>query len=360
MKRVLITGSLGYIGSVLTPYLQENGFECIGYDTGFFRDCTLYNPNETKTIMKDVRKLEESDLNNIDALVHLAGISNDPFGNLKPEKIYDPTREYSLNIAKLCKKKGVKFIFSSSCSIYGIGGEGFVDEESNTNPQTLYSLNKLQVEQDLEQISDKDFSPIALRLATVFGPSPRLRFDLVVNMLVGLAMTTGKIVLNSDGKAWRPHVHIQDVCKAFRKSIDLEYNEGVPLILNVGDTKNNLQIIDVANMIKDQVKGCEIHFLNKDPNLDKDGLIKDRKIQNTGKDTRTYKVLFEKIKKYFDGFNCDFTVENGIADLIKALQDVKLNETQFKSINFYRLQKIEDLYKKNYLTENLFWKDNKT
>lgn len=354
MKRVLVTGSTGYIGSVLTPYLQENGFECIGYDTGFFRDCILYDSKETKTIQKDVRKLEESDLEDIDALIQLAGISNDPFGNLKPEKIYDPTREYSLRIAKLCKKKGVKFIFSSSCSVYGIGKDSLVNEESETNPQTPYSLNKLQVEQDLKQLSDRDFSPICLRLATVFGPSPRLRFDLVVNMLVGMALTRGKIVLNSDGKAWRPHVHILDVCKAFKKSLDLEYNEDLPLILNVGDTENNCQVIDLANMIKDRITGCTINFLNKDPNLDKTGLIKDKKIQD-GVDTRTYKVSFDKIGKYLDNFKCDWNLKNGIANLIKVLEDIKLSDIQFKNLNFYRLQKLENLHQQKLLSDDLFW-----
>jgi nucleoside-diphosphate-sugar epimerase len=354
MKRVLVTGSTGYLGSVLTPYLQENGFECIGYDTGFFRDCTLYDPKETITIQKDVRKLEESDLKDIDALIQLAGISNDPFGKLKPENIYDPTREYSLRIAKLCKKKGIKFIFSSSCSVYGIGKEGLVNEESETNPQTPYSLNKLQVEQDLKQISDRDFSPICLRLATVFGPSPRLRFDLVINMLVGMVLTTGKIVLNSDGKAWRPHVHILDVCKAFKKSLDLEYDEGTSLILNVGDVKNNCQVIDIANMIKDRIKGCTINFLNNDPNLDKTGLIKDKKIQD-GVDTRTYRVSFDKISRYLDNFKCDWNLEKGIANLIEVLDDIKLSDVQFKNFNFYRLQKLENLHRQKLISDDLFW-----
>ena len=163
MKRILVTGSLGYLGSILTKTLAESGFDCIGYDAGFFKDCLLYPPPATETVFRDARDITEEDFKGIDVVVHLAGISNDPMGKLDAARVYDPTRVYSLNIAKLCKKLGVRFIFASSCSVYGLGEDELLTELSPTHPQTYYSLNKLQIEEDLRSISDKDFSPIALR-----------------------------------------------------------------------------------------------------------------------------------------------------------------------------------------------------
>ncbi len=354
MKKVLVTGSLGYIGSVLTPYLESRGNKCVGYDTGFFRDCLLYKPIETETILKDVRDIEEKDLNGFDAVVHLAGISNDPVGKLDAARVYDPTRAYSLAIAKICKKKGIKFIFASSCSVYGIGGDDFLTEESPTHPQTGYSLNKIQVEEDLRSISDKDFSPIALRFATAFGSSPRLRFDVVVNMFAGMAFTDKAIVLNSDGTPWRPNVHILDFCEAIRRAIELDYNGGELLVLNVGDEANNLQVIQLAKIAAGAVPGCEVKFLNENPDLDKEGLIRDRKVKG-GVDTRTYKVSFAKIKEVFPGFKCEWSVERGMKEMVALFQRISMNREMFKNKGFYRLQQLEYLHENQYLSDDLRW-----
>ncbi len=354
MKRVLVTGSLGYLGSVLTEYLARSGFDVTGYDTGFFRHCALYPPPATKTVLKDARDIGTDDLRGVDAVVHLAGISNDPFGNLDPARVYDPTRAYSARLAGLCKERRVRFIFASSCSVYGKGQQELLDEESPTQPQTPYSLNKLQIEQDLRSIADADFSPVALRFATAFGPSPRLRFDLVINMLAGMAVTTGRIVLNSDGTPWRPNVHVLDICKSLKGALDLDYHGGELLVLNVGDEANNLQIIDIARKIQAQVPGCELSFLKDNPQSDKEGLVQDRKVKG-GVDTRTYKVSFEKIRKTLPGFKCDWPVEEGIRDLIGKLREVNLNPAQFKDRRFYRLQTIEDLYQGQYLSAELRW-----
>ena len=355
MKKILVTGSLGYIGSVLIPYLNESNLECAGYDTGFFKDCYLYPPQEQKTILKDMRDFTRDELRNIDTVVHLAGISNDPFGDIKPEKVYDPARVYSLRLARLCKDRGIKFIFASSCSVYGRGSHQLLTEESATDPQTPYSSNKLQIESDLGEISDKDFSPVILRFATVFGLSPRMRFDLFINMFVAMALTTKKIILNSDGKAWRPNVHIDDVCKAIRYCIDYDHTPEKPLILNVGDTQQNFQIIKVAEMIKNEIPSCEITYLqnigNSSPLKD---LVKDRKIQD-GVDTRTYQVSFELIKNIFPGFQCDWSVQKGIQAMMQYFKELPLTEEQFNNIGFYRLQKMEYLLKNGYLSEDLFW-----
>jgi len=354
MKKILVTGSLGYLGSVMTAYLQQHGHECIGYDTGFFKDCLFYESATTNTVPRDARDIEAKDLKGIDAVVHLAGISNDPFGNLDAAKVYDPTRHYAKRIAEMCKAAGVKFIFASSCSIYGIGGADLVDETSPTLPQTPYSLNKLQVEQDLQSLADKNFSPIALRFATAFGLSPRIRFDLVTNMLAGMAFTTGKIVLNSDGTPWRPNVHVLDICKSVKYAIDSNHNDGTLLVLNVGDECNNLQVIDIARKIQARIKGCELKYLKDNPELDKEGLVRDRKVKQ-GVDTRTYRVAFAKIKKVFPGFQCDWPMDKGVDDLVSKFESLPLTEALFKNKNFYRLQKIESLYQGQYLSPDLRW-----
>lgn len=360
MKRILVTGSLGYLGSVLTKTLVSNGFYCIGYDTGFFKDCLLYQPPDTETVLRDARDITEEDLKNIDVVVHLAGISNDPMGKLDAARVYDPTRVYSLNIAKLCKKLGVRFIFASSCSVYGLGENELLTESSPTHPQTFYSLNKLQIEEDLRSLSDKDFSPIALRFATVFGSSPRIRFDVVVNMLMGMAVVDGTIVLNSDGKSWRPNLHILDACQSIKRAIELEYSGGELLVLNVGADENNLQVIQIANIIRRVIPECELKFLSENPELDKEGLIRDRKVKDGGGDTRTYKVSFEKISRALPGFKCEWNVERGVKDMVALFEGLYFNKEIFKRREFYRLQELEYLYENGYLSDDLFWIKNRS
>ncbi len=355
--KVLVTGALGYLGSRLRPYLRERGIECIGFDTGFFQDGLLSSSDDHDVVLGDMRSFPSSLLENVGAVIHLASISNDPFGNLDPVKIYDPTRRYTFELARICKERNIKFIFPSSCSIYGAGqGDSLVDEQGPMTPLTPYSLNKCQVEEDLTSLSDKDFSPCALRLATVFGFSPRLRFDLVINMLTAMAFINKKIILNSDGQAWRPNVHIDDVCEAFYRCIGWN-GTGRPLIINVGDTSQNFRIIDMARMIQSQVKGCEIVFLKQfgqEMKPEDVELVKDRKVSD-GVDKRTYKVSFEKAKEVFPGFQCRWTVEKGIAQLLEEFARLNLQEDTFKSFKYYRLQKIEYLYKNGHINEELYW-----
>lgn len=354
MKRILITGSLGYIGSVLTEKLAEKGYEVIGYDIGFFKESMLYPSTTTETHIRDARSITESEIEKFDAVIHLAGISNDPVGQLSADLVYNPTRQYSINIAKICKKLGVKFIFASSCSIYGLGEQELLTETSSAHPQTYYSLNKLQIETDLQSISDRTFSPIALRFATVFGPSPRIRFDVVINMLTGMAVSSQGIVLNSNGLSWRPNLHIFDACEAIRCAIELEHNTGELLVLNVGSDQNNLQVIEIAKIIQKIVPKCNLEFLSDNPLLDKEGLIRDRKIKDGG-DNRTYKVSFDKIRKIMPNFDCKWDVESGVKDMVNKFNSILLTSNIFKSRGFYRLQQLEYLHKEGYISDDLLW-----
>ena len=355
MKKVIITGATGYLGSVLTGYLTKNGYACTGYDTGFFREALLYPHEDIHLVVKDARSITEADLEGTYGVVHLAGISNDPMGKLDAAKVYDPTRAYSLAIARKCKKLGVRFVFASSCSIYGIGGAMLLDETSPVHPQTHYSLNKLQIEGDLREISDDTFAPVALRFATVFGLSPRIRFDVVINMLAGMAFTDGRIVLNSDGQSWRPNLHILDLCQAVAGALELE-NRGQGLqILNVGSDENNMKIIDIARVVQSAVPGCELKFLSENPELDKEGLIKDRKVKDGAADTRTYQVSFEKIKKVMPQFRCEWSVERGVRQMVDAFRDAKLDYAKFKDRGFYRLQQLEYLHGSGQINDDLYW-----
>lgn len=353
---ILVTGSLGYLGSRLTGTLMDAGYRVIGFDTGFFRDCTLYQPHEPKTILKDLRELHKDDLKGVDTVVHLAGISNDPMQSLRAEQVYDPTRVYTLRLAELCKSRGIRFIFPSSCSVYGMGQEGWLTEKSPTFPQTPYSLNKLQIEGDLQQIGDRSFCPIILRLATVYGLSPRIRFDVVVNMLTGMAFTTGNIVLNSDGKAWRPHIHIDDVCKVIKASVDLDGQAEGSLIINVGDTKETFQVVEVARMVQECVPGSKLTFLNRIPDKDSDqyALARDAKIRD-GVDSRSYKVSFGLLSHWLPTFQCDHSVQQGVESMVRAFDEMGLTKEQFTDPRFYRLQELESLLKSGSINAKLFW-----
>lgn len=362
MKKILITGALGYLGSVLTPYLIERGYDCLGYDTGFFKDCSLFAPKKYQVIIKDVRELNENELYGVDVVVHLAGMMNETVGHLTSENIYNPIRAYTLRLAEMCKALGIRFIFSSSCSAYGFGDEIF-NEQSAVHPQTPYALNKYEIEQDLQSISDENFSPIALRLSTLFGLSPFVRFDMLVNMLAGMAVTTNEIILNSDGLSWRPHVYITDVCEAFRCAIDFDYRAGRLLVVNVGRDENNTQTLEVARLVQSIRPGCELQFLSQltDMAAEKKELIQGStgtNITQTGKDTRSFKVSFAKIKEVFPQLNIGVTLTEGIKQMFVTLDEIKLTEEKFQSSNFYRLKHMNKLYAAGKLNDNLYWKNN--
>ncbi|MBI4423392.1 MAG: NAD-dependent epimerase/dehydratase family protein [Elusimicrobia bacterium] len=357
MRKVVIAGAGGYIGSVLAPYLAERGLDVLAYDTGFFEDSLLSEYRGPAVVRKDMRDAVQGDFAGADAVVMLAGISNDALGGLSAETVYAPTRDYAVKVARYCKTLGAKFIYASSCSIYGRGGAALAHEGSEVFPQTPYSLNKLEVEQELAKLADRDFAPISLRFATVFGPSPRIRFDVFVNMFAGMALTSKRLVLNSDGSAWRPSLHILDACKAVHACLGLRTHASGHLVLNVGEDSENYQIRTVAELVRDRVPGCRIEFLGQS----KDGLssqfaelVKDRKVSD-GVDTRSYQISFAKIKRAIPGFRCDWSVPKGIDNLIDELERAGLDEEKFLNPKFYRLQALELLHRNGRINDRLRW-----
>ncbi|HCF27843.1 MAG TPA: NAD-dependent dehydratase, partial [Cyanobacteria bacterium UBA11049] len=292
--KVLVTGTEGYIGSLLPSLLMQRGHEVIGVDTGFYKVGWLYHGTEVtaKTLNKDIRHITAEDLQGVEAIVHMAELSNDPTGQLSPNITYDINHKGSVRLASLAKTAGIRrFVYMSSCSVYGVATEGDVTEETPVNPQTAYAECKTLVERDLQAMADDSFSPTFLRNATAFGASPRMRFDIVLNNLAGLAWTTKEIKMTSDGTPWRPLVHALDICKAIVCSLeaprDIVHNQ----IFNVGDTSNNYQVREIAEIVAQIFTGCQLSF------------------GQNGSDNRSYRVSFDKINKTLPGFKCEWNAQ---------------------------------------------------
>jgi nucleoside-diphosphate-sugar epimerase len=302
-----------------------------------------------------MREFDPALLDGVDCVVHLAGMSNDPFGRLTVELVYGPSRDYSIALARECRKRGVKFIFASSCSVYGRGGAGYVDENTDLDPQTPYSVNKVEIEQAMREIFADDGQAIAFRFATAYGPSPRMRLDLVINMLTAMAVAMGRVVLNSDGQAWRPNVHVLDICEAVRRGIFHDVQDRGPLILNVGADSQNLKIIDIAKLVCDSVPGAELEFLGQSTDLSEHNeLIEDRKLQD-GVDTRTYRVSFARIRETFPGFECAHGVADSVAEMADLFRELPMDQAAFSDRRLYRLQHMEDLYRVRSIGDDLRW-----
>ncbi|MFZ1721460.1 MAG: SDR family oxidoreductase [Microgenomates group bacterium] len=339
--KILITGSNGYIGSVLSQQLLAAQYDVVGVDTGFYREGALYNPQflYPKTITKDIRLITVEDLEGVDVVVHLAELSNDPLGENNPEVTFEINHLGSVALAKTAKKAGVKrFVYTSSCSVYGEATEPIVDENSKPNPQTAYAKCKILVEHDVAELADANFCPVFLRNATVYGASPNIRFDLVVNNLSGLAWTLKKIVMTSDGTPWRPLVHIQDVCQAIRCVIEAPTESVIGETFNVGQNSGNYQIKEVAAIIADTFPGCELTLGSSDG------------------DTRSYKVNFDKIHAALPSYQCKWDVKKGAEELKRIFEYIQMSEDIFKYRPYTRLKQLKHLISTNQLTENFFWK----
>ena len=328
--RVLVTGHKGYIGTIMVPMLAREGFEISGLDSDLFEGCIFGDESicgfqDIPYTKKDVRDIELSDLQGIDAVVHLCALSNDPLGNFNPDITYEINYEGSVRLATLAKKAGVqRFIFSSSCSVYGASYTGIVNEESELNPVTPYGTSKIRAEMAISKLADSKFSPTFLRSATAYGVSPMLRFDLVLNNLVAWAYTSKIVLLKSDGTAWRPIVHIQDISRAFiavlKASQDLVHNE----VFNVGRTEENYKVREIAEIAKETVPGSEIKYA-KDAEPDK----------------RSYRVDFSKILSTLPEFKPQWTARLGAIELYEAFKKFGLALEDFEGPRYRRITHLE-------------------
>jgi nucleoside-diphosphate-sugar epimerase len=342
--KVLVTGTEGYIGTRLVPLLIAAGHEVTGLDTAYYRDGWLFSspgttPRLAATIIKDLRRITAEDLRGFDAVVHLAELSNDPLGENNPAITFQINHEGSVNLAKLAKQVGVKrFIYASSCSVYGIGVQEIVNEESATNPQTAYAKCKALVERDVTPMGDKNFCVTFLRNATAYGASPRMRFDIVINDLCGLAWTTKRIAMTSDGSPWRPVVHIADICHAIECVLAAPADAVNQQIFNVGQDEENYRVREIAEIVGSVFKGCEVTF------------------GKASADNRSYRVSFAKISSRLPGFKCSWNARRGSEELHDIFQRIEMSPDTFQYRAFTRLKQLRYLQKTNQIDDNFFWK----
>jgi nucleoside-diphosphate-sugar epimerase len=338
--RVLMTGNEGYIGTILVPWLWAHNHEVIGLDSGLFRECTLRSAiRPVPTIRKDVRDAELRDLDGIEAVIHLAGLSNDPLGNLNPRLTFEINHEAVVRLAELAKRAGVRrFLYASTCSVYGAAGDDMLDEDSAFNPVTPYAESKVRSELDLRRLAGPTFCPVYLRAATAYGVSPLLRFDLAVNNLVAWAATTGRVYLKSLGTSWRPLVHIEDIALAYITLLHAPEATVHNQAFNIGHTEENYRIVDVAEIVCGAVPNAVIEFA-----------------PDASPDLRNYRVSCDRIARELPEYRTHWTVTHGVEEVYQAIADTGLSSDHFEGPRYNRIAYLQQLLAQGRVAEDLRW-----
>jgi nucleoside-diphosphate-sugar epimerase len=339
--RVLVTGHKGYIGTIMVPMLRQAGHDVLGLDSDLYRNST-YGESlpQVPEILKDIRDVEKADLAGIDAIVHLAGLSNDTLGDLNPQLTYEINHAASVRLAAMAKELRIsRFVFASSCSNYGAASDGMQDESATLNPVTPYAISKVMVERDVRQLADDNFSPAFMRNSTAYGVSPRMRFDLVLNNLTAWGYTTGHILLKSDGSPWRPLVHIEDISLAVIGALAAPRAVIHNQAFNIGINSENYQVFQIAEIVRDTVPDCQIKFaVGAEP------------------DKRNYRVDFSKYARTFPGYPLRWTVRLGARQIYESYRKFGLQEHAYEGPKYKRIAQIKYLLSTGQLDETLRWR----
>jgi len=339
--RVMLTGHKGYIGTAMGPMLLKAGHQVIGLDSDLYRNSTFGAlPAEIPEILKDVRDVQKADLEGVDAIVHLAALSNDVLGDLNPDLTYEINHAASVRLAAMAKEVGIsRFVFASSCSNYGAAGNGMQDETAELHPVTPYARSKVMVERDVASLASETFTPVFMRNATAYGVSPRLRFDIVLNNLTAWAYTTGQILLKSDGTPWRPMVHIEDIGTAAIAALEAPKERVHNQAFNVGMNSENYQIRDLADVVRDTVPNCEVAFAD-----------------GAEPDTRNYRVNFNKYAEAFPDRKLNWTVRRGAKQLYDSYRACGLGQGEYEGPRYKRVAQIKQLLESGKLDDTLRWR----
>ncbi|MFD7335373.1 NAD-dependent epimerase/dehydratase family protein [Streptomyces violascens] len=339
--RVLLTGHQGYLGTVMAPVLAAAGHDVVGLDSGLFADCVLGPPPADPPGPRvDLRDVTADHVAGVDAVIHLAALSNDPLGSLAPDLTYDINHHASVRLARLAKDAGVRrFLYASTCSVYGAaGGDDLVAEDAPLRPVTPYAESKVRVEDDLHALADGDFSPVFMRNATAFGFSPRLRADIVLNNLVGHALLSGEVLVMSDGTPWRPLVHAGDIARAFAAALTAPREAVHDRAFNIGSEINNVTVAEIAEQVAEAVSGSKVVITGE-----------------TGADPRSYRVDFSRFRDAVPGFDCEWTVKQGALELADAYRTFGLTREAFEQ-RFTRLAVLRAASEAGAVDDTLRWR----